>query len=270
VCNEAIPLLLREPSLLEVQTQGETIIVGDLHSNFGAYLEALRIFFEKRRDGAKIVFLGDYADRGTHAPGGIQGVRVVTALLKLKTMFPNDVYLIRGNHEDINANYQYGLLDECRRMYPAGGQRFSNTVHTRINDVFNCLSYAVVVNNSTFCAHGGISPRIMGNLQSIEVVQKPLLINTLDIQENTATAIDLLWSDPENSVAEFRENPRGSGQIFGRGQVAGFLQNNGLTRIVRAHQTVQNGYLDVFGNGSIITVFSAYDYNSEGGETQGQ
>ena len=75
----------------------------DLHQHFGS-LEAalgrsLKSTMEALKDNPKmvLVFLGDYGDRGSF--------EVFMPLLELKLMFPNQVWLLRGNHEVRNCHY---------------------------------------------------------------------------------------------------------------------------------------------------------------------
>lgn len=51
-----------------------------------------------------VVFLGDYTDRGYY------GAEVLYTVARLKVANPQRVILLRGNHEDIDINYAYGLI----------------------------------------------------------------------------------------------------------------------------------------------------------------
>ena len=91
-CREA---LLKEPSLVEVTSSADVVVVGDLHGQFG---DLRRIFAELGRPsnaaGAKVwVFLGDYIDRGPN------GLEIVATLFALKLLYPANIHLLRGNHE---------------------------------------------------------------------------------------------------------------------------------------------------------------------------
>lgn len=78
--------------------RGEAIFVGDTHGDLISTKQIIEQsdFLGKmaRGEDAQLVFLGDYADRGKNDVGN------VAYILKLKTMFPNNVTLMRGNHED--------------------------------------------------------------------------------------------------------------------------------------------------------------------------
>ena len=51
----------------------------------------------------KFLFLGDYVDRGLHGP------ECVAYLLALKARFPNQIFLIRGNHETFEQTDQFNF-----------------------------------------------------------------------------------------------------------------------------------------------------------------
>lgn len=265
ICNKAIPVLERESSLLRIE--GPTIVVGDIHSNIGSLEFSVRKFLREVKYGKSILFLGDYVDRGSLAPGGPNGIKSVALLLQLKTMFPDKVFLLRGNHEDGLVNMTYGFVQECCQIYE---DEVGVNVYETFNDVFNYLSLAAVVNNSTFCVHGGISPEL-DFLSKIENINKPLDYDRLSVKdflghtkkpdEYNTLAMDLLWSDPNDGNIRFTFNvARGKSCYYGRDAVNKFFKRNNLKRIVRAHETV-NGHNDVFGDGSVITIFSAPKYS---------
>lgn len=82
----------------------------------------------------------------------------------------------------------------------------------------------------------------------------------------------IVWSDPIDEDTEaIKNNPRGVGVVFGTRVAENFLKRHNLRYLVRGHEVVENGVLDLkCGNGtSVITVFSAAAYPAGHGSNQG-
>jgi diadenosine tetraphosphatase ApaH/serine/threonine PP2A family protein phosphatase len=160
------------------------------------------------------------------------------------------VYLLRGNHEVEKINSSYGLKAELDRSYGNDSVR----VFTALNESFDHLPIAALINDTIFCVHGGISPGLT-NFGQIAALERP--IHRLDGRWLT----DLLWSDPSDEVQRFAPNPRGYGVLFGEAAIADFAATMKIRYIVRAHQCVESGIAS-FGTGILITVFSSSNYES--------
>ncbi|KAJ6904708.1 serine/threonine-protein phosphatase BSL3 isoform X2 [Populus alba x Populus x berolinensis] len=249
LCDSAERIFSSEPSVLQLKAPIK--IFGDLHGQFG---DLMRLFDEygspsTAGDIAYIdyLFLGDYVDRGQHS------LETITLLLALKVEYPNNVHLIRGNHEAADINALFGFRIECiERM----GERDGIWVWHRINRLFNWLPLAALIEKKIICMHGGIG-RSINHVEQIESLQRPITM-----EAGSIVLMDLLWSDPteNDSVEGLRPNARGPGLVtFGPDRVMEFCNNNDLQLIVRAHECVMDGF-ERFAQGHLITLFSATNY----------
>ena len=193
------------------------------------------------------LFLGDYVDRGAHS------LETICLLLALKVEHPEHVHLIRGNHEAADINALFGFRLEClERLGEAAGVK----AWQRLNELFNWLPLAAVIEGRVLCMHGGIG-RSINSIDQIEALQRPL-----GMEDGGIVLMDLLWSDPttNDAVEGVQPSPRGPGLVtFGPDRVLDFCRNNGLQMIVRAHECVMDGF-ERFAQGHLITLFSATNY----------
>ena len=218
---------------------GPIVVVGDLHGNFHDLIRIL--LMNGLPPKTHYLFLGDYVDRGDFS------IEVITLLLLLKINFPEEITLLRGNHEFRKINETYGFLKSVKKVYG------NVQLWEEFNICFDYLPFAAVIDNYYFCVHGGISSDL-NSLSQINNIQLPFRDDATD-----KLVEDLVWSDPNQGVPMFESNPRGPGQYFGIIAVSEFFKNTGLKMIIRAHECV-NGMRMTLQN-QVCTVFSSSNYN---------
>ena len=213
---------------------------GDLH---GQYFDLLRLFeYGGFPPDSNYLFLGDYVDRGK------QSLECICLLLAYKIKYPENFFLLRGNHECASINRIYGFYDECKR-------RYSIKLWKTFTDCFNCLPVSAIVDEKILCMHGGLSP----DLQRLDQISR--IMRPTDVPDS-GLLCDLLWSDPDKDVSGWGENDRGVSYTFGADVVSKFLDDHDLDLICRAHQVVEDGY-EFFAKRQLVTVFSAPNYCGE-------
>ena len=212
LCLKSREIFLSQPILLELEAPLK--ICGDIH---GQYYDLLRLFeYGGFPPESNYLFLGDYVDRGK------QSLETICLLLAYKIKYPENFFLLRGNHECASINRIYGFYDECKR-------RYNIKLWKTFTDCFNCLPVAAIVDEKIFCCHGGLSP----DLQSMEQIRR--IMRPTDVPDQ-GLLCDLLWSDPDKDTMGWGENDRGVSFTFGAEVVAKFLHKHDMDLICRAHQ----------------------------------
>jgi serine/threonine-protein phosphatase PP1 catalytic subunit len=231
-------IFISQPVLLDLEAPLK--IVGDIH---GQYYDLLRLFeYGGFPPDANYLFLGDYVDRGPN------GLETICLLLAYKIKYPENFFMLRGNHECSSINRIYGFYDECKN-------RFSLKIWKLFNDCFNCLPLGAIIEDKILCIHGGLSP----DLKALEQIRR--IVRPTEIPD-TGLLCDLLWADPDPDAQGWQVNDRGVSFTFGGDVVENFLKRHEFDLIVRAHQVVEDGY-EFFAKRQLVTVFSAPNYCGE-------
>jgi len=228
--------------LAEIKPFGQAVVISDLHGDLESLIQILKEtnFLQKMNQNSKaiLIFLGDYGDRG------IYSAEVYYIVLKLKLLFPEQVILMRGNHEgpedllasphDLPMQFQARFGEKWRDAY------------SKIRELFKHLYNAVVVEERYLMIHGGLPPqaKTLEDLAyaHIKHPKQRLLEN-------------MLWSDPTETIKGVCESPRGAGKLFGENITTQVLRRFNVKILIRGHEPCRDGF-KINHRGKILTLFS--------------
>jgi protein phosphatase len=228
--------------MILLEPVGEAVVVGDLHGD----LESLSTILEmsdvvqkmtKSKD-ANLIFLGDYGDRGSRS------AEVYYVVLQLKLAFPEQVILLRGNHEgpvDLMAS-PHDLPLQFQYRFGKGGAM----VYGKARELWAYLYNAVLVEEWYLMVHGGLSPKITG-VQ--DLAQAQIKHPESEVLE------DLLWSDPSEAVQDVSYSPRGAGKLFSKNVTESVLRKLNAKILIRGHEPCEEGF-KINHDGKVLTLFS--------------
>ncbi|KAG0180293.1 Serine/threonine-protein phosphatase 5 [Apophysomyces sp. BC1034] len=214
-------MMLQEPSLIDVKVpaDGKLTVCGDVH---GQFYDFINIFDTNGYPSLKHAYLfnGDFVDRGSFS------VEVILTLFAYKWLYPNRLYLARGNHETDNMNKVYGFEGEVKA-------KFSEMMFKLFSETFNALPLAHVIEHKILVVHGGLFSRDDVTLDDIRNIDRLALRQP----GNDGLMCELLWSDPQPQPGR-EPSKRGVGLQFGPDVTKNFLERNNLGMVRSRYKNV--------------------------------
>lgn len=243
---------------------GKVFYVGDLHGSIFDLDQCIKFFVKEIEQSLKegyhvlIVFLGDYVDRHE------MDIHNLLYLFSFALQFPQNVRLLRGNHEEVTINMQYGFWANINKYLP-NSYLFNDFEYTFIN--LPLIHITKTPEKRIIALHGGIPfypkdyeempevPRIIDG----SVVLSP---NYSTVEEMDILSKQILWGDPEEQMPPgefYLPSRRGVGYSFGKEIFESFLETNQANRIIRSHEVFLDGHKEYFQE-RMFSIFSCSSY----------
>ena len=248
---------------------GEVVLVGDTHGDPEGIFSILEQteFIEKMEKGdkkMKLVFLGDYIDRGK------ESLKTISLVLKLKRKYPGNIILLRGNHERKGQSIfsqpeEHSFVKELRGHFDKNqegllkffrGESEAGEIFFNFHLLFEKLPSVLVAGNGLIAVHGGAPTDTVSSLKEL---------NDKDILRQMQS------NDPTKKYLGTADNPRGLGaNTFGKDHFSIFMEKIGATVMARSHEVVfkrggkivsimfDERLVTIFSNGGQRSVNSAY------------
>lgn len=246
---QAYKLFVDQPTLVDIHIESDEkfTVVGDIHGQFYDLLNIFELNGLPSKDNPYL-FNGDIVDRGSFS------MECILLLLSFKLLYPEHLYISRGNHETHTMNQMYGFEGECKHKYSSQMYEFFTQVF-QVLPLAHCLigvDKTGLEISRVLVMHGGLFEQDNVKLSDIRKIDR----NRQPPSEGLMC--ELLWSDPMPVNGRVMSK-RGIAIAFGPDVTKQFCKNNNLDYIIRSHEVKQEGYEEAH-DGRCITVFSAPNY----------
>jgi len=228
--------------LVEVEPKGEALVVGDLHGDLESLIEILQQSNILERidkfSESILIFLGDYGDRG------IYPAETYYTVLRLKLLHPEQVILMRGNHEgpeDLMPS-PHDLPEQFQARF---GKKWTGA-YANTRGLFQQFYNALLVEKRYLMVHGGL-PKEPSTVED--------MANAHTLHPKRPLLEEILWSDPDEAVEETSASPRGAGNLFGKNVTDRMLAKLNVKILIRGHEPCEDGF-KINHNGKVLTLFS--------------
>jgi hypothetical protein len=223
--REMEEVLEKEPNLLQLPSSGYAVFIGDTHGDFDATKNVISRYLGSNN---KVVFLGDNVDRGP------QSMENINYLALLKSTYPEDVFLLMGNHE----------VHELINFYPADfWWGLDRELYDRYTALLANLPLAVTAQNGVLALHGALPD--VEKLSDID-----------EINLGSEEWVTIIWGDFQNSRGRFLGGYVGRPQ-FGRDYFNDIMQRFGKNLLIRSHQP----FTPILYDNRCLTLFTSSAYS---------
>ncbi len=201
-----------------IRDTGKAYFWGDLHGDIAAFVVALKKLkedgvindnFEIIQPNTYFFFLGDMVDRGAYQ------VDLLSLILIVNQKNMGKVFLIRGNHEDLRINKDWGFTDELEKLYQKDHpkEKLNSRTYYFISFLYNLMPDVAFVGcngNYLQCCHGGIE--ILYNPKKLlaasgdivyQLINKPFTFQREKFLDDILNSIDLGSLNIDITAAQF-------------------------------------------------------------------
>ena len=218
-------VLEKESRLIYLPSQGKVVFVGDTHGDLDASQQVIQRYLKK---SYCIVFLGDYVDRGNYSKENIQ------YLLELKLRYPEEIFLLAGNHE--------GFM--TKEFYPANfWSSISFEEREEYGILFSKFPFAITTQNGILALHG-----VLPDIKSLEEM------NRIELGDENWDR--MVWGDFVENETDYLGDLWGRPQ-FGRQYFNRLMERYQKQVLIRSHQP--HAPLMMFNN-RCLTIFTSHVY----------
>jgi len=196
------------------------LIVGDLHGDYSSFEKVFEI--AKEFEVEKIVFLGDYVDRGEEDYKILYYIYLWLNKQKVFDFDYSKLVFLRGNHEDIEINKVYGFYYRRSLFYNLVGKRMDIQ-----NEIYERLPLYYIEKNF-LAIHGSLPCRF-------SVRECPYIENC---------KMELLWNDFDPEADCIYNTYRGVGFITGKKQWDKAKKELSVNYLFLGHRHVNASYFD--------------------------